>query len=408
MWQQPQHSAMLGSSGTNSTLHPASGRLGSSRSEADPVTSSLEEIQTRLKKVSLNVIETRDEFVSLSDRSKDNGVALEGLMAEIKSFVAISNTHHTNQVRELARLNQLEQLDKLEHLDKLGTHVRDLELQQHELNARMDLWKKFDEDGLFDQIKQLNTIPGKLKSLEKLDNLDQLKMLADLKGAVDAFKSDKQVLHQIQRLGDQSAESNTAMAVSVEKLSKQLDQLTQRADQPPTEDNNKLIESLNAKLNASDTTPLLNEIIAKLESADNFRQLQGEVRAIQDHLLGEHDSTRKELEELRRTVHEQAAEIERFQSLHESEKALAARVEKLQQQEKVLLAHNTQLKTELKSSAQSLASAEAKYRELEGHVREVMLSKYQAAIETTNSAKDSDIVIPKRRTQNRSASLQNI
>lgn len=445
---------MSSASGGSSALNPTPGRLGSysSRSEKDTVAANLEEIQTRLKKVSANVVETRDEFVSLSDRSKDNGVALESLMAEIKSFVAISNTHHTNQVRELARLNQLDQLEKLEHLDKLGNHVRDLELQQRELNARMDLWKKFDEDGLFDQIKQLNTIPAKLKSLEKLENLDQLKMLADLKGAVDAFKSDKQVLGQIQRLGDQSAESSMAVQAAVDKLSKQLDQLErasqprakpdtkvlgevqrlgdqsaasnqavlaaveklskqldqlEKANQPQAEPNTKALEALSAKLDASDPSLLLNEIIAKLDNSDNSRQLQGEVRAIQDHLLGEHDDTRKELEELRCTAQEQAAELERFRKLHESEEALAARVEKLEQQEKVLLTHNTQLKTELKSSAQSLASAEAKYRELESHVREVMLSKYQAAVETTSLPKDREIVIPKRRNAHRSVSLQN-
>lgn len=437
MWQQHQNHSLPIPSGVSSTSPQKSPRLGTFASRNDDrnsesVSDGLHDIQSRLKKISLNVVETRDEFINLSDRSKDNGVALEQLMSEIKSFVAISNTHHTNQVRELARLNQLDQLEKLEHLDKLGNHVRDLELQQRELNARMDLWKKFDDDGLFDQIQQLNTVPSRLKSLEKLDNLDQLKLLADLKGAVDAFKADKQLNNQLERLGtdlgsglqqlrtrlDNLASSNdTTSRKLTEKLestspllSEKMDTLLAQFGTLPAASTEK-IDAVLAKLDAQKprndpNEQLLSEIAAKLDKYDVGSKVQGEVRAIQDHLLGEHDETRKEVNELRQKVLEQNTELEKYRSLYGPHEKLLANIEKLREQERRLIAHNAELKTELKVSTESLAANEAKYRELENHVRDVMISKYQAAIDTTNVVKDSEIMIPKRRQQNRSVSLQ--
>ena len=393
-----------------------------------------------LDSVSHDVKTAMDDFADLSERSRDNGKALEGLMREIRGvreddgvsqkltglarldkldelskLDKLDNLDGLSQLIDLKKLSGLEQLVKLSKLDKLDgldkldrlnqldklSNLENLKilnnlksLEKLDKLDQLDTLEKLNQndnsEAILTQLKELS----KLSQLEKLDDLSQLKLLDQLSGLarlnglekLDALENlnNLQSLQDLKKLEQLDSLKNIGNLEGLQKLNK-LDELNKlEALSSLTEMKNltnlKELEGLQ-RLSELDKLDNLSQLkdLAKLEDLSRLDNMEGDIRATLDHLIGVHKDTMIELEELRKLK----TEVGSLNAVKKQHADLTQEVTQLKQEQRELLLSCGEMRSELKLGINNLEQCENKYLRLESQLRDLTLSKYKGMLGTS-------------------------
>lgn len=346
-------------------------------------------LQSQVSKIGDSVSAVQEDFNELAERSRYNGEALEKLMLEIKGVREDDGV--SRKLTGLARLDKLD--DFAQTLNDFANNdfmQRQLDVVTEKIDA---LQQNFSNDSLpmslTRELTSLREEMARSNVVSRVDDLHHILTTGKTVVDVDCFRRLEEAL-----AGLQAAESRSDR------------------DTPSPESRELLaqMEGLNLSLSRQE------ESIKSIMGSSFSRELQGEVRAIQDHLLGAHTAQNKEVKQLNEIVSQQNAELAELRQrieLQTTEQELKSRIETLRQTETELIGHNGELKADLKHHTSRLAELEERYSSLERSLTDMALSKYKGllgsgsmAVLSLNKNKENEaapLKIPKR--QLRSVSL---
>lgn len=364
--------------------------LATEQNDLRDIAESLLHLKSCLHSVEENVKITRRDFESLSRRSRDNGAALEQLMAEIKGVRENDGTSEKlTGLAQLDMLKKLDQLDNLKRLDAIDREFQKLAARASSaaaIDATMtaNIAELLDEtsrkvEGLVGEISRLLTARTSCDRVALEQELAPLKQLAHLER-----------LEKLCVLDDAPAHLN-AIAKKLDYLEelKKLDNLEGivRRDQ---------LENVQLAL-----LEALSRIEAKAEEAAAAARAESQIK----------------LDLLLQKLMAQETELCQYRSQFESLEDLGKRIASLNAEKDRLVALTSELKTELRSSVGRLEETEKRYTSLHNKMRDMMFSRYKGvlgsgalAVLDRNEAALQDkenAVVVRKRAQNRSVSMTN-
>lgn len=295
---------------------------------------------------------------------------LEGIRTSLMGLESADLSRQIQDVQET--MSRLDNVAKSSEIDELHTAVNKLAIAETSSStASTEKWGEISQSlGKLDELKALSKLGNldELSQLQKLNQLDSLESLSSIEGSVAQLSQ----LHRLSKLDV-------------------LDKLSENGLE-----NVKLLPDMSAKI----------KNLERITTDTNFTELQGEVRAVLDHLLGVHSTTADSLRDAQ-------IELQQFKDKHASLAELdqeilrrKSTITDLEDREKQLLTHNAGLKAELHANLEHLTMAEERFAKLGRQLREndketkTVLGKH----EVHSNNKENEIVMPKR--QLRSISVQ--
>lgn len=348
-----------------------------------------------LDTVSHDVKTTMSDFHDLSERSRDNGKALEDLMVEIRGVREDDGV--SKKLTGLAQLERLEKLDQLERLDSLDRMQSELKSTLALITASLKNEGSHDAELLQQHTDALGTVRDDLaawksKQTKTLEELNELRGLLT-EASKSRLKDNDTHVSALCKIQDAQA----SIAADLGRLrDAQADQAQQGTKQ---------LDSVCARLETLAQAP------PQASNDELLHAMHGDVRAVLDHLLGIHKQTLVEIEELRtlkadtdaragaQADAQAAARHEEFERAQAEQ--LRAEVAQLKKEQRQLQEHCGALKAELSHGVQQLRDCEDRYMRLETQLREMTMSKYKGILGTSalavlsNNPK-SELVVKKR------------
>lgn len=423
-----------------------------------------------LDSVSFDIRTTKNDFAELSERSRDNGKALEDLMIEIrgvreddgvsKKLTGLAQLERLDQLDQLSKLEKLGKLEKLAKLDSIDTMQLELASIMKNLKSVSNPSKPIHDSETILKLKQdIETLlTAQPKSVEKLDNLEKLikdkqtletsleeRLTGLLKkqdeGGLKQQKSIESLIEEVSLTKSITERNHKDVVQSIASLLKQITEQNENNDKRvqsetnsdntvqedikviksllETKSDNKVqdeIKSLKSSLESKSDDKIQEEIKAiksllesrseNLEVTRNVqteinaikqiletseskepsnndsglaKSVQGDVRAILDHLLGVHKQTMAEIDELRQLK----LEIKDFDYLKRQKTEIESEITDLKTERRQLQENCGELKADIKSGVLRLQDCEDRYMRLESQLREMAISKYKGLLGTS-------------------------
>lgn len=345
-------------------------------------------LQSQLAKVSDNVSTVQEDFNELAERSRYNGEALEKLMLEIKGVREDDGV--SRKLTGLARLDKLDEFAQVlnERLspESFSSHLKGISEEIDSL--RISLSDSVQSGPL---ARELASFKQQLTQSIDKSQFDELHSML----VAERAHADSEVTRRLDEIFDTVRKTELRSEESLD--SAQCDILTK-------------LEDLRTSVAKQ------QEALNTIQVHSSPRELQGEVRAIQDHLLGAHTTQSNEVKRLNEVIMQKDVELADFrqrENLQVSEQELKDRIQGLQRTEMELIGHNGELKADLKHHVARLEELQDRYNALERSLRDMTLSKYKGllgsgsmAVLSMNKNKENEpepLKLPKR--QLRSVSL---